>query len=128
MDHHTGLEHHPKNPEQNAIDKAANYLVDELNVKPDIINIGYAGYTRSARQASLSSTSPLVGTYDNQWSDSLGSFESGRTEWSDLLRNYLDNNIDGINSFSMIPTKWLEPNFYIIKVQVFLCHCTFPTV
>lgn len=104
--HHTGLKHDVRDPVLNSVDKAVNYLVDELQIEPKRINIGYAGYSRNAQNALISSYSPLRGRYVPEHSEpgkdnTLGSFEPGTTEWPDLLRNYLDSDMNGINGFEM---------------------------
>ncbi|MBD2784174.1 chitinase [Xenorhabdus sp. DI] len=112
LGHHTALKLNPDKEEtQNSVDKAVNYLVDKLHVEPKKINIGYAGYTRNAQQASIPSISPIYGRYTPRGNIALGSFESGTTEWPDLLRNYLDSNMDGINGFTVYTDEVAKAEF-----------------
>ncbi len=86
--HHTNLFKTPNT--EFSIDEAVNWLLG-IGVDPGRIIIGYAGYTRNAKGAKLDSLSPLDGTYDNSGTTSTsGTFESGTTEWCDLIYNYLD--------------------------------------
>lgn len=86
--HHTNL--YQTKQSAFAVDTAVNWLLDS-GVDAKRIVIGYAGYTRNAKGAKLDSLSPLDGTYDNSGTTSTtGTFESGTTEWCDVMYNYLD--------------------------------------
>ncbi|MBG2600564.1 glycosyl hydrolase family 18 protein, partial [Klebsiella oxytoca] len=68
----------------------------------DRINIGYAGYTRNGRSVELESLSPLKGSYNPGTGTTTGTFESGTTEWYDVIYNYLDlENQKGRNGFNV---------------------------
>ncbi|UNH37519.1 glycosyl hydrolase family 18 protein [Moellerella wisconsensis] len=86
-----------------SIDNAVNYLL-KIGFPPQQIMIGYAGYSRNAKGAVLTSVSPLAGNYDNSGaSHTTGTFESGSTEWYDILNNYLDlENQTGKNGFKLL--------------------------
>lgn len=99
LGHHTNL---------NALEKggwAVETIIDHLlseNFPADRINIGYAGYTRNARNVEIESLSPLKGTYNPGQGDTTGSFESGTCEWYDVIYNYLDlENQKGRNGFNV---------------------------
>jgi chitinase len=80
-------------------DDAVKFLLDQ-KVKSENIFIGYAAYSRNARGASIESKSPLKGTYDRGAGTTTGSFESGASEYYDILYNYLDlENKSGLNGF-----------------------------
>lgn len=107
--HHTNL--YPTvagDTEAYSVDNAINYLLKQ-GVNPKNILIGYAGYSRNARGTAISSLSPLKGTYYYGPSHDLkdappvaGTFESGVTEWYDLIYNYLDLEAQkGINGFDV---------------------------
>ncbi|WP_347901590.1 glycosyl hydrolase family 18 protein [Pseudomonas purpurea] len=93
----TKLQHHcnlyrsdPTDLTENSADSAVQYLLG-LGVDSRKILLGYAGYSRNAQQAKLTSVSPLVGTYTPRAGIVTGgSFESGVTEWPDMIYNYLD--------------------------------------
>ena len=86
LTHHTNL---------NALEEggwAVNTIVDHLLAEgfpADRINIGYAGYTRNGRSVELESLSPLKGSYNPGTGTTTGTFESGTTEWYDVIYNYV---------------------------------------
>ncbi|WP_260676172.1 glycosyl hydrolase family 18 protein, partial [Klebsiella oxytoca] len=99
LTHHTNL---------NALEEggwAVNTIVDHLLAEgfpSDRINIGYAAYSRNGRNAELESLSPLKGTYNPGTGTTVGTFESGTTEWYDTIYNYLDlENQKGRNGFNV---------------------------
>ncbi|EPH3389561.1 glycosyl hydrolase family 18 protein, partial [Klebsiella oxytoca] len=99
LTHHTNL---------NALEEggwAVNTIVDHLLAEgfpADRINIGYAGYTRNGRSVELESLSPLKGSYNPGTGTTTGTFESGTTEWYDVIYNYLDlENQKGRNGFNV---------------------------
>ncbi|MGM7743371.1 glycoside hydrolase family 18 protein [Yersinia enterocolitica] len=101
LNHHTNL--YSTSETVFSVDAAVNYLLD-LGVNPGNINIGYAGYTRNGRNATINNESPLRGSYVPQpeLGITTGSFESGTSEWFDILYNYLDLNTKaGKNGFSL---------------------------
>ena len=122
--HHSALRHDPGEPTLNSTDKAVNYLLNELQVDPKRINIGYAGYTRNAQQADLYRASPISGEYtsENPAADNtVGSFEAGTTEWPDLLRNYLDSEMNGTNGFQMYTDEVSQAEFlYNYESKIFM--------
>ncbi|MBS3046372.1 glycosyl hydrolase family 18 protein [Enterobacter mori] len=71
-----------------SLQEAVEYLLEQ-GVDPEHINVGYAGYSRSAKGAKVDSFSPLSGTYNGNGT-TVGTFESGCVEWCDILNNYLD--------------------------------------
>ncbi|MGK0602864.1 glycosyl hydrolase family 18 protein [Yokenella regensburgei] len=76
-----------------SIDAAVNYLLG-CGVPSNKIFVGFAGYTRNARNAEFTEITPLRGTYNTLGMSTVGSFEAGVTEWPDLLTNYL--NLEGM--------------------------------
>ncbi|BAE74749.1 Chitinase A precursor [Sodalis glossinidius str. 'morsitans'] len=83
-----------------SLEEAVTYLLEQ-GVDPDVINVGYAGYSRSAKGAEISSFSPLKGTYEGN-DTTVGTFESGCVEWYDVLYNYLDlENKSGRNGYQV---------------------------
>lgn len=99
-----GLSHHANlYKTQNttySLEEAVEYLLN-LGVDPEAINIGYAGYSRSAKGGDISSFSPLKGTYEGTGT-TVGTFESGCVEWYDVINNYLDlENQSGRNGFNV---------------------------
>lgn len=84
-----------------SVEAVVDYLIAE-GFPSDRINIGYAGYSRNARNAEIASFSPLKGTYNPGQGNTTGTFESGCTEWYDTIYNYLDlENQRGRNGFNV---------------------------
>ncbi|MFJ2991698.1 glycoside hydrolase family 18 protein [Pandoraea sp. NPDC087047] len=90
LGHHTNLhDTDPSAPDGFSIDRAVNWL-RQAGVPLAKVHIGYAGYSRNALQAEITQVSALSGTYSPGDGLTVGTFESGTTEYYDLLRNYLD--------------------------------------
>ncbi len=70
-----------------AVETIVDHLLAE-GFSADRINIGYAGYTRNARQVEIESLSPLKGSYNPCSGVTTGSFESGTSEWYDVIYSY----------------------------------------
>ncbi|RJO74746.1 chitinase [Nocardia panacis] len=113
--HHTSL--YP------AIDDAVKYLLDH-KVPSGQIFLGYAGYSRSARNAAIASWSPLKGTYDPgpDKTTTTGTYESGASEYYDILYNYLDlENKCGLNGFDIYTDEQADADYlYSAKSKLFL--------
>ncbi|MFM0671719.1 glycoside hydrolase family 18 protein [Paraburkholderia sediminicola] len=110
--HHTNLHpSHPGDPDEFNVDVAIDYLV-QIGVPLNRVAIGYAAYSRSARNAKITSLSPLEGTYDPGTGTTTGSFESGATEWYDLIYNYLDlENQRGINGYDVYTDEVADADY-----------------
>lgn len=90
-----------------AVETIVDHLLAE-GFSADRINIGYAGYTRNARQAEIESLSPLKGSYNPGSGVTTGSFESGTSEWYDVIYSYLDlENQKGRNGFNVYTDRSL---------------------
>ncbi|WP_434574440.1 hypothetical protein J3P88_06200 [Pseudomonas sp. Z3-6] len=90
-------------PPLNSANDAVSYLIG-LGIDSKMINIGFASYTRNAQRAEIERTSPLTGRYEPRQpneDNTVGSFEAALTEWPDLLRLYLDEDLEGINGFEL---------------------------
>ncbi|MFI6469904.1 glycosyl hydrolase family 18 protein [Streptomyces sp. NPDC050516] len=88
LDHHAGIYSNPDST--TSLDGAVQYLL-KAGITSRSIHIGWASYGRSARGATVTSISPLAGTCDTEGRGlTLGTFESGVTEWPDIITNYLD--------------------------------------
>ncbi|WP_414166030.1 glycosyl hydrolase family 18 protein [Superficieibacter sp. BNK-5] len=91
-----------------SVETIVNYLLAE-GFPAERINIGYAGYTRNSRNTEITSFSPLEGTYNpgkklanGDYESTTGTFESGTSEWYDIIYNYLDlENQKGRNGFNV---------------------------
>jgi chitinase len=130
LQHHTNLKRSHPVEEENSADAAVQFLLSK-NVPSKMIYIGYAGYSRNAQRAEITSISPLEGTYDaRQGTDPTGSFESGVTEWPDTLYNYLD--LEGrtdLNGFVLCTDEVADADFlYSKKSKVFISLDTPRTV
>lgn len=90
-------------------------IVDHLlaeGFSADRINIGYAGYTRNARQVEIESLSPLKGSYTPGAGTTTGTFESGTCEWYDVMYNYLDlENQKGRNGFNVYTDQVADADY-----------------
>ncbi|WP_421016176.1 glycosyl hydrolase family 18 protein, partial [Klebsiella michiganensis] len=93
------------------VDTVVGHLLSE-GFPAERINIGYAAYTRNGRNAELESLSPLKGTYNPGTGTTVGSFESGTTEWYDIIYNYLDlENQKGRNGFNVYTDKVADADY-----------------
>jgi chitinase len=115
----TKLQHHcnlyrsePADITENSVHSAVQYLLG-LGVDSKKILLGYAGYSRNAQQAKLTSVSPLTGTYTPiPWTFTGGSFESGVTEWPDMIYNYLDlEKKESLNGFILYTDDKADADF-----------------
>ncbi|EGC39145.1 hypothetical protein DICPUDRAFT_96643 [Dictyostelium purpureum] len=105
--HHTNLRADP-----NSIDAVVSYLVNDLNIPSKSLFIGYASYSRNAQGAQISSISPLKGDYSPKETTTVGTFESGVTEYYDILNNYLDfNSKSGKNGFTLYTDRAKDADF-----------------
>lgn len=112
---------------------AVETIVDHLLAEgfpADRINIGYAGYTRNARQAEIESLSPLKGSYNPGAGETTGSFESGTSEWYDVIYSYLDlENQKGRNGFNVYTDQVADADYlYNPESKLFLSLDTPRTV
>jgi GH18 family chitinase len=89
LDHHTNLLGNSTDSTACSVEKAVDYLTSQ-GIPSNKINIGWAGYSRSAQNADFTSFVPLKGSYRASGNVALGSFESGSSEFNDVLYNYLD--------------------------------------
>lgn len=123
LGHQASLYGNPDDPDTLSIDKAVTYLLDEAQVPSRTIHLGYTTYSRNARQASLSSTSPLKGTYNpGPDGSTVGSFESGVSDYADILRDYLDlEQQTGRNGFTLHTDSTADADFlYNPDIQVYM--------
>lgn len=131
LGHQASLYGNPDDPDTLSIDKAVTYLTDEARVDSRTIHLGYTTYSRNARQANLSSTSPLQGTYNPgpDWM-TVGSFESGVSDYADILRNYLDlEQQRGRNGFTLHTDTTADADYlYNATTKVYLSLDTPRTV
>lgn len=127
LNHHTNLHKTPATTY--GTDAAVDYLIG-LGVAQSNINIGYAGYTRNARNAAISQLSPLVGTYEPGAATTTGTFESGSTEWYDIINNYLDLEAQkGKNGFDLYTDEAADADYlYSSSSKLFLSLDTPRTV
>ncbi|EKY1890973.1 chitinase [Salmonella enterica subsp. arizonae serovar 35:z4,z32:-] len=117
--HHTNLK---------ALEKGAwgvDTIIDHLLAEgfpADRINIGYAGYTRNGRDAEINSFSPLNGSYNPGAGTTTGTFESGTSEWYDVIYNYLDlENQKGRNGFNVYTDQVADADYlYNPESKLFL--------
>ncbi|VUS75231.1 glycosyl hydrolase family 18 protein [Klebsiella spallanzanii] len=109
LGHHTNL---------NALEEggwSVETIVDHLlaeGFSAERINIGYAGYTRNARNVEIESLSPLKGSYNPGTGETTGTFESGTNEWYDVIYNYLDlENQKGRNGFNVYTDQVADADY-----------------
>ncbi|ECG8588587.1 chitinase [Salmonella enterica subsp. salamae] len=119
-----------------AVETIVDHLLAE-GFSADRINIGYAGYTRNARNVEIESLSPLKGTYNpgkllsnGEYEKTTGSFESGTSEWYDVIYNYLDlENQQGRNGFNVYTDQVADADYlYNPQSKLFLSLDTPRTV
>jgi len=111
-----------------SIDKAVSHLKDnDVNLKN--VYIGYAGYSRSAKGAKIKTFNPLQGTY-NKDGTTTGTFDSGATEYYDILYNYIDyENQVGRNNFTIYTDDDAHADYlYNEKIGLFMSIDTPRTV
>ncbi|HEM7930676.1 TPA: chitinase [Citrobacter braakii] len=126
--HHTNL--YPNGSANNwSVETAVNYL-ESIGVPLKQVFIGYAGYSRNAHDATIQSVSPLKGTYTPGYGTTVGTFESGSTEWYDHIANYLDlENQTGRNNFIVYTDEVADADFlYNPQSKVFMSLDTPRTV
>ncbi|WP_417641805.1 glycosyl hydrolase family 18 protein [Enterobacter kobei] len=119
LTHHTNLS--PLTAGSWSVEAVVDYLIAE-GFPSDRINIGYAAYTRNARNVDIESFSPLKGTYNAGTGTTTGTFESGCTEWYDTIYNYLDlENQKGRNGFNVYTDKVANADYlYNPQSKLFL--------
>ncbi|MBV8272855.1 MAG: chitinase [Cupriavidus sp.] len=107
--HHTNL--YDYEDSDFSIDKSINYLLSQ-GVPSRNIFVGYAAYSRSARDAVVESWSPLKGSYNRGSGTTTGSYESGASEFFDILYNYLDLEAQsGINGFNVYTDEVADADY-----------------
>ncbi|WHZ39982.1 glycosyl hydrolase family 18 protein [Rahnella bonaserana] len=114
LSHHTNL--HALVEGGWGIDTIIDYLLAK-GFPADRMNVGYAAYSRNAQNAVLESYSPLEGTYTpDAGKTTVGTFESGTTEWYDLVNNYLDlENKSGRNGFAVYTDQVADADYLYNK-------------
>ncbi|POA34358.1 MULTISPECIES: glycosyl hydrolase family 18 protein [unclassified Pseudomonas] len=136
IQHHCNLyRSDPADITENSVHSAVQYLLG-LGVPSKIIFIGYAGYSRNAQQAVLTSVSPLVGTYtqrpgtEDVPNSTPGCFEPGITEWPGAMKHYLDlETKQPMNGFTLYTDEKADADFlYNRTTQVFMSLDTPRTV
>lgn len=134
----TKIQHHcnlyrsdPNDITENSVHSAVQYLLG-LGVPSEMIFIGYAGYSRNAQQAVLTSVSPLVGTYSQKPGKNTtpGCFEPGITEWPGMMKHYLDLETKlPLNGFTLYTDDKADADFlYNPTTKVFMSLDTPRTV
>lgn len=109
--HHSNLYDNHNSGNNFCVENAVKYLVDAgINMKR--VYIGYAAYSRNAKNVDIESFSPLKGTYTPDTRTTTGTFESGTTEWYDVINNYLDlKQGKGKNGFNIYTDKIAEADY-----------------
>jgi chitinase len=127
--HHTNLHSNGVTASNWSTDAAIAYL-REIGAPMNQVFIGYASYSRNARGAEISSSSPLTGTYAPGTGTTTGTFESGCTEWYDTIANYLDlENQRGRNGFDVYTDELADADYlYNVQSKLFMSIDTPRTV
>ncbi|TDB54414.1 glycoside hydrolase family 18 protein [Photorhabdus luminescens] len=123
LSHHTNLYRNKDDQySKYSVDDAVSYLIS-LGINKKFIYIGYSGYTRNARTAELDSkdNEQLIGKYIDGTS-TVGSFEHGVIEWTDIIYNYVDyENQIGRNGFTVFHDKTAQADYLYNKdLKVFM--------
>ncbi|QQV75437.1 Chitinase A [Rickettsia tillamookensis] len=123
--HHTNLYSSDK---EWSIDQSVQYLKG-LGINMKYVHVGYASYSRNAREVEIESVSPLKGTFKVD-SNIVGSFENGVTEQYDIWNNYFDPSTGkGKNGFTLYTDKIADADFlYNPTSKVFMSIDTPRTV
>ncbi|MDR0219477.1 MAG: chitinase [Enterobacteriaceae bacterium] len=128
LSHHTNLSRAADDEYSKfSIEDAVDYLIS-LNVDPKAIFIGYAGYTRNAKNAVLEEMNnpaeeSMKGDYTNSPAGSVvGSFEGSVLEWTDIICHYMDFEAGvGRNGFTLIHDKIAKADYlYNAEAKLFL--------
>ncbi|MGK7285728.1 glycosyl hydrolase family 18 protein [Buttiauxella agrestis] len=114
LSHHTNL--HALVEGGWGIDTIVNYLLAK-GFPADRINVGYAAYSRNGQNAKIDSFSTLAGSYAPvENATTTGSFESGCSEWYDVINCYLDlENQKGRNGFDVYTDKIADADYLYNK-------------
>ncbi|USD40084.1 chitinase [Vibrio sp. SCSIO 43135] len=95
LTHHTNL---MKNENSDwSSDTSIQYMINELGVNPQNIQIGYANYSRNATKAEIESHSPLKGNFTRGNGIVVGTFEGAVTAINDVFTNYTRADETGLN-------------------------------
>ncbi|ANI28952.1 chitinase [Yersinia entomophaga] len=126
LSHHTNIYRDPSDVySKYSIDDAVTHLIDEKKVDPKAIFIGYAGYTRNAKNATITTSIPseeaLKGTYTDA-NQTLGSFEYSVLEWTDIICHYMDfEKGEGRNGYKLVHDKVAKADYlYSEATKVFI--------
>lgn len=113
-----------------SVNTAVQHLLTIPGVTKEMIYVGYAGYSRNAIVDKITNVSPLEAEYTVSSDPVVGSFESGTTEWYDLIYNYLDlNGKGGKNGFKLFTDTKANADFlYNQESKVFMSIDTPRTV
>ena len=123
--HHTNL--HALEKDGWGVDTAVDYLISQ-GVSRDRINVGYAAYTRNGQNTEIESFSPLKGSYKpTEGEKTTGTFESGTTEWYDLINNYIDlENQKGRNGFNVYTDQVADADYLYNPQSKLFLSCETP--
>lgn len=118
--HHTNILSNGENKEW-SLDTAIKFL-REMNFPMKRVFVGFAGYSRNAKNAEIINYSPLRGNYDPKTGTTCGTFESGATEWYDVVANYLDmDNACGRNGFELYTDEQANADYlYNAQSKLFM--------
>ncbi|MFC0844748.1 glycosyl hydrolase family 18 protein [Streptomyces noboritoensis] len=130
LGHRAGIYGTPGSESTTSLEGAVQFLL-EAGIDSRSIHVGWASYGRSARGATVTSISPLAGTCDSEGRGlTLGTFESGVAEWSDIITNYLDLETgQGRNGYTLYTDPVANADFlYNHESRVFMSLDTPRTV
>lgn len=69
-------------------DASIDYMINELHIDPKRIQIGYANYSRNAINATITSKSPLEGSF-TKGKNVMGTFEGASSQINDIFTHYV---------------------------------------
>jgi len=117
--HHTNLM--SSDPTKWSSDRAIQYMINDLNMDPKSIQIGYANYSRNAPKSEITSYSPLEGTFDVRGKSTVpgvraprsyevaGTAEEAVTGIHDIFTNYMSasasEGVKPINGYHLYTDK-----------------------
>lgn len=113
LNHHTNL--YSSDSSKWSSDKAIQYMINDLNIPSENIQIGYANYSRNGIATSNVEPSPLRGSFKTNDYSTAGSWEAATHGINDILANYVNvqagQKITGKNGYQIFTDKESNADF-----------------
>ncbi|WP_019614195.1 glycosyl hydrolase family 18 protein [Psychromonas ossibalaenae] len=112
LNHHTNL--YSSAEGKWSADHAIQYMIHDLGIPSQNIQLGYANYTRNAIATGEVQPSPLLGSFTPN-PRTAGTFESASSQINDVVANYLDvdenTKLAGKNGYKLYTDKLANADF-----------------